>query len=243
MSRISVPHDSSFSAAEVRRQRKAEEAFERRCAEAAKEIERITDPDVLVARLRDHEALDGAVMIAIERALASMSDATVARAEEYLAQESYDVALSVTSALIKIGRPAVDTLLRIVRSSALSAPCGCSSMRSPMARRTCAPPRRKHSNAFRTTARSIDCERCCAMSKLFGVRLPGHCIAVGCRPSTWRRMSCVRSQPTRSARPARPCACPRARNRCSCGSREAVISWHGIEVSAPSVTVARTIRY
>jgi HEAT repeat protein len=116
MSRISVPHDSSFSAAEVRRQRKAEEAFERRCAEAAKEIERITDPDVLVARLRDH-ALDGAVMIAIERALASMSDATVARAEGYLAQESYDVALSVTSALIKIGRPAVDTLLRIVRSS------------------------------------------------------------------------------------------------------------------------------
>ena len=68
MSRLSVPCDNSFSAAELHRQRKADEAFERRCAKAANQIERITDPDVLVARLRSHEARDGAVMIAIERA-------------------------------------------------------------------------------------------------------------------------------------------------------------------------------
>jgi hypothetical protein len=117
MSRIGVPHDGVRSAAELRRQQKADEAFARQCAKAAKQFEHITDPDVLVARLRDHEVLDGAVIVAIERTLASMSDATLARTEEYLARESYDVALCVTSAVIQIGEPAVDTLQRIVRSS------------------------------------------------------------------------------------------------------------------------------
>ncbi|HEU4748082.1 MAG TPA: hypothetical protein VFS56_06240 [Gemmatimonadaceae bacterium] len=86
MNRIGVPTGGGPSAAELRRQRKADEAFERRCAEAAKQLEHVTNPDVLVAQLRNHEALDYAVTAAIERALASMSDATLARAEEYLAR-------------------------------------------------------------------------------------------------------------------------------------------------------------
>jgi HEAT repeat protein len=118
MSRISPPTGDSLSAEELRRRRDAEEAFERRCARAAKRLERIADPDVLVARLRDFEDLDGGMIVAIERALAGMADATLRRTERYLATETYDVALCVTSALMRIGPPAVDPLRQIVRSSA-----------------------------------------------------------------------------------------------------------------------------
>jgi hypothetical protein len=52
MSRIGVPTGDSVSVAEARRRRKAAEAFERRCAEAAKQIEHITVP-VLVDALTD----------------------------------------------------------------------------------------------------------------------------------------------------------------------------------------------
>ena len=96
MSRISPPTGDSLSAEELRRRRDAEEAFERRCARAAKRLERIGDPDALVARLRDLEDLDGGMIVAIERALAGMADATLRRTEWYLATETYDVALCVT---------------------------------------------------------------------------------------------------------------------------------------------------
>lgn len=115
--RIGVPTGGDISADQLRRYQEAHEAFERECAEAAKQLERITDPDVLVGRLRTLGSLDSVMTIAIERRLAGMRDETLARAEEYLARESYDVALCVTSVLIEIGPPAVDTLQRIVCSS------------------------------------------------------------------------------------------------------------------------------
>ncbi|HEX6100117.1 MAG TPA: HEAT repeat domain-containing protein [Thermoanaerobaculia bacterium] len=92
-------------------------AFERRCADASERLASIADPDELVALLRGLDELDTATTVAARDALTKLGEATLRRAEHYLATEVYDVACEVALVLSAIGQPAVETLLQIVRVS------------------------------------------------------------------------------------------------------------------------------